>query len=589
MAFVFPDDKSDFLAPNGVVYSWDGDKWRTKSFKADVAGDSGLMASVQRVEDNLDLLQDTVGAGEYTRAAKPGTPVGPGEGQACFLQDGGAEATTFAEVENILLSKTGKGPYANFNDAKKGDYLLIQSTVDGDFGLYVIRNATDLATFWDFGLEISASKVVGTVPSIGEGIVVRTSRPTFTVAQDTPPDFSSTGQLWFDTSAHQLKVWDEEAQVFVETGGDGSDVHVGENPPADAAQGSLWYDSTRLELFVYYVDGSDVGGWVPSSPLGARVEAGEVLQQQILERVEAGEAKQAQIEADYLKKSGGEVTGRLDVTGPVFVSDSSSVFKRTNATAGSNYIVSAEAPLLPEGSQVAFRVTADGAVKAGHNTSSPFMASANNDVVTRAYAEAHTLQPDKSNEVTTSFRLKANGSTLISSSGNVLGLYHLKDPSSGNAEWAATKGYVDEQIAAIPAPEVSGDPLGAGFNWQFRESGNIHPGEIMMCSSAFIEVPLFSNARMFIWSDRNKDGNRLFPDQDAEDWSHSLSGVFRLFDRKDRVMASVSGGTLAYVQSMAAYVLSWATASNITAHTTYQGITSPQADPYYIHCGGLSL
>ena len=81
MAFVFPEDKADFLAPNGVMYSWDGDKWRTKSFKADVEGDSGLMASVQRVEDNLDLLQDTVSTGEYIRAAKPGDPTGPKEGE----------------------------------------------------------------------------------------------------------------------------------------------------------------------------------------------------------------------------------------------------------------------------------------------------------------------------------------------------------------------------------------------------------------------------------------------------------------------------------------------------------------------------
>ena len=83
------------------------------------------MASVQRVEDNLDLLQDTVSTGEYFRAEKQQViRLGPKEGEAAFLQDGGAEATTFAEVENILLNKKGKGPYANFDDAKKGDYLL---------------------------------------------------------------------------------------------------------------------------------------------------------------------------------------------------------------------------------------------------------------------------------------------------------------------------------------------------------------------------------------------------------------------------------------------------------------------------------
>ena len=35
MAFIFPEDKADFTAPNGVTYSWDGDKWVVKAFKAD--------------------------------------------------------------------------------------------------------------------------------------------------------------------------------------------------------------------------------------------------------------------------------------------------------------------------------------------------------------------------------------------------------------------------------------------------------------------------------------------------------------------------------------------------------------------------
>ena len=35
MAFIFPEDKKDFTAANGVTYSWNGDKWVTKTFKAD--------------------------------------------------------------------------------------------------------------------------------------------------------------------------------------------------------------------------------------------------------------------------------------------------------------------------------------------------------------------------------------------------------------------------------------------------------------------------------------------------------------------------------------------------------------------------
>ena len=35
MAFIFPEDKADFTAPNGVTYHYDGAKWVTKTFKAD--------------------------------------------------------------------------------------------------------------------------------------------------------------------------------------------------------------------------------------------------------------------------------------------------------------------------------------------------------------------------------------------------------------------------------------------------------------------------------------------------------------------------------------------------------------------------
>ena len=34
MAFVFPEDKNDFRAPNGVVYKWDGTKWVVKAFRS---------------------------------------------------------------------------------------------------------------------------------------------------------------------------------------------------------------------------------------------------------------------------------------------------------------------------------------------------------------------------------------------------------------------------------------------------------------------------------------------------------------------------------------------------------------------------
>jgi hypothetical protein len=78
---------------------------------------------------------------------------------------------------------------------------------------------------------------------------------------------------------------------------------VSEDPPENPEEGQCWYDTGRLELFVY----AD-GGWFPCSPLGARVDAGEALQAEILSRVEAGEATQTTISGqldDKLDKTGG--------------------------------------------------------------------------------------------------------------------------------------------------------------------------------------------------------------------------------------------------------------------------------------------
>ena len=57
-------------------------------------------------------------------------------------------------------------------------------------------------------------------------------------------------------------------------------------------------------------------------------------------------------------------------------------------------------------------MTADGGVKAGHDTSHPFVATSKNDVVTKAYTDAYTLQPDKANDITSKLPVKCNNSTF---------------------------------------------------------------------------------------------------------------------------------------------------------------------------------
>ena len=75
----------------------------------------------------------------------------------------------------------------------------------------------------------------------------------------------------------------------------------------------------------------------------------------------------------YVEKDGDTMTGHLKVTQP-------------GAATGS-YLFSIESPHLESGKQVAFRVTGDGKVKAGHDTSHFFEAAAANDVITKGYLD----------------------------------------------------------------------------------------------------------------------------------------------------------------------------------------------------------
>ena len=87
------------------------------------------------------------------------------------------------------------------------------------------------------------------------------------------------------------------------------------------------------------------------------------------------------------------------------------------------------------------------------------------------------------NDVSIGFRIKNGGNTLISTATEgELGLYHVKDPSDGNEGWAANKGYVDDnfiniagqtdldsQVFKIRQPNSEG---------AFRSFINIHNGDM---------------------------------------------------------------------------------------------------------------
>ena len=125
---------------------------------------------------------------------------------------------------------------------------------------------------------------------------------------------------------------------------------------------------------------------------------------------------------DYLSLSGGEVDGKT-------------VFKRTNSPEINSYVLSVESPFLGENGtkNTAFRVTAEGVVKAGHDTSNPFMATASNDVVTKGFADAE-------------FLAKTAKSDLSMNGHKITGLAH----PTADAQ-AVNRGYADGRYLQLAA------------------------------------------------------------------------------------------------------------------------------------------
>ena len=173
---------------------------------------------LQRTADNVGLIENTISFGGFVRKQKAVSA--PAAGTCYMLLDGGAEATDYAGLQNLLIAKDGLGPYASFEDAKRGDIVLIQSDDDIAYGQYIIQNVTELALGWDFGLRLARERGVGDTPEIDESCKIRISRPVPTVAQEIEPIFSESGQLWYDTANDRLKVWDQEDGQFYDVGGE---------------------------------------------------------------------------------------------------------------------------------------------------------------------------------------------------------------------------------------------------------------------------------------------------------------------------------------------------------------------------------
>jgi hypothetical protein len=221
---------------------------------------------------------------------------------------------------------------------------------------------------------------------------------------------------------------------------------VSEDAPEDVEEGQCWYDTGRLELFVY----AD-GGWFPCSPLGARVDAGEALQAQILARVEAGEAKQATIESSALKTSGNntiDTTWRIKSDGKTIVSGAESgkikIYHLAEPTDGDHAATKsyADGKLSKEGGSLFGILNMHDHYIAGVKTP-----SSGTDAANKSYVDGNFIGRASYTVVEDDWSVKQkneelNNRTLFSASGGSLNIYNLNEPT--DTHHAATKSYVDE-------------------------------------------------------------------------------------------------------------------------------------------------
>lgn len=306
----------------------------------------------------------------------------------------------------------------------------------------------------------------------------------------------------------------------------------------------------------------------------------------------------------YLQLTGGEVTGRLDVTGPVFVPNTSTVFKRTDATAGNSYIISVEAPLLdPDGvNYIAFRVTADGSVKAGHSASAPFKALVNNDVVTKAYADENYLSLT-GGEVTgpllvnnllevkeDAVEYQKNRTSITQMSSREIinaGILDnlMRDPSQyGYLTGLATEQYVDDKVDSL------GGSRQVAFTYtqtnEEPDSGNI-AGKFGLTNDNLDSVLNFDDAKVIWFSATDFDGNKPFHSWTRDVSTYAPGPLYLLRNNEMQWMlqggAAAGGGVyIEYSKDFDVFLLWW-TGTQVSARLgDFSGLTNGGLYDLYI-------
>ena len=323
-----------------------------------------------------------------------------------------------------------------------------------------------------------------------------------------------------------------------------SAVIVQDEQPVVSSRGILWYREKDDHLFISnYADGFTGEGpqWTDLTASGG-----------------------GEVSGDYLPLTGGTVDGLTTIT-------------HTNAISDSSYVFNVKGSKMPEGNQVAFRVTASGAVKAGHDSSRAFMAEAANDVTTKKFTDDTYLSLD-GGKVTgdlsvggslktlnvdsgqgSNLNLRCNGATKIyvgQSDTTVQGPLKLNTEGTQDSH-VVSKAYVDSSSSkSIRRYKFSSD----------REMMSLRPGEFILLDKAGdnnISEP--ENAFAIAFHGENYEGTRSVADGDAITYESFMGAHLSILNGDlSKTYMRVHGygglpsyGQINYFKDQDIYIFSW--------------------------------
>ena len=325
-------------------------------------------------------------------------------------------------------------------------------------------------------------------------------------------------------------------------------------------------------------------------------------------RVKNYELNDSKLE-NYLPLSGGALTGNVRTdslikstrtTGKAFEikpndqtptgswSSDGNLSITSSLTSDSAYVFSARAAgyeIEGVNNPAAFRVTAGGSVKAGHDKDNPFLASAQNDLVTKEFADTSYLpktNPYVDGKITvvptdwmqqSEFRnLKNTGAYFILKPSNDSDNCEIQYFGMQTSPWhLATlqyvQDYVSNHLGDAPIGGLSKLPGTACFNFtEERQLFSLRPGEISTFTAGGEQTSFLQDVRQIAFSGVDRDGNRHSPDLNAISTYQSWCGTAHLLNEPctQTLLRIVGGSHLAgdycvfqYNKDVDIYFLGW--------------------------------